>query len=323
MVEGAYSYPFLAHAPMEPENCLAHYTTAKWNSGHPARRPESGRQLVAKVFNIPHDDIIVHLKRVGGGFRPPPYNDYMLEAAAIAKQVGRSVKPTLDPRRRFPHDHYRPPAFISLRAASILRQTRGLAQSLLQLGEGQQFAPSANIPSTNFPALPIKLFFGRVAHAARRAQPRHARSSQQRLLLGFQSFTDELAHAAGKDSRPVPSGSPELPASRPQRPRRIRRKQISTLPALSGVLKPCAEKSCWGSRRLPKDTAWAWLPIFSSGYFAEVFELRVDANSKIKVNKVWAAGDVGSQIINPSGAENQVRGAVIEGLSHVMSTRSP
>ena len=116
-LESYYSYPFVSHAPMEPQNCTAWYRDGALELWAPTQTPDRAIQNAANVLGIPAERITLHQTRIGGGFGRRLMNDYACEAAAIAKQTGVPVKLQWAREDDMAHDFYRPGGFHALRAA--------------------------------------------------------------------------------------------------------------------------------------------------------------------------------------------------------------
>jgi isoquinoline 1-oxidoreductase beta subunit len=310
-VDASYFYPFVAHATLEPQNCTARYENGKLEFWAPTQAPASSRTMVSRTLGIPESDIVIHLIRAGGGFGRRLNSDFMVEAGAIAKEIGSPVKLLWSREDDMRHGFYRPAGFhyftggVDEAGKLVLWKDH-----FVSFGEGDVFVQGGDMTGSEFPArfvpncsvqasvMPLGVPTGRL-----RAP------NSNGIAFAIESFVDEMAHAAGKD------------------PIQLRLELLSNTPAgtgadpvrIRGVLELVAEKSGWAKTRQTRGTGMGVAFYFSHrGYFAEVAQVTVSRAGRLKVDKVWVAGDIGPTIINPSNAENQVQGAVLDGLAQAL-----
>jgi len=354
VIEAEYFFPLLSHAPLEPQNSTAHFKDGKLEIWSPSQIP--GVADPATAAGITPGDVTMHLVRAGGGFGRRLYSEYDIEVAKIARVVSEErvkaglptvpVKLVWSREDDIAHDDYRPAGYhffkASIDASGKLTAFRDFVSSAAGVTPTQEF-PNGFV--SNFQVSSANIAPFTIPTGAMRAP------STNGISFVMQSFIDEIAIAAGKDplqyrldllNSPVappaaaagagrgggaPGGAAAAPA--PGGPT----VGYGGLTVANGngapfnaarakaVLEAVRDMSTWKDRaKLPKGTGQGVSFQFAhNGYVAYVVQASVDAAKKIKVERVWAAVDIGNQVVNPSQAENLVQGGFVEGMSHIMN----
>jgi isoquinoline 1-oxidoreductase beta subunit len=314
-LDAFYSYPFVSHAPLEPQNCTAWYRDGDIEIWAPTQTPDRARNNVASVLGMSKDRVTLNQTRVGGGFGRRLMNDYVCEAAAIARRVGAPVKLQWAREDDMAHDFYRPGGFHALQASldSHGKLSAWKDHFITFTHDGNRPVPSGDIRSGELPEGLIDNYIlsQSLLPLATPTGPWRAPRSNA-IAFAVQSFVHELATAAGRDHV-------EFLLELMGEPRWLDPGNASVLNTgrAADVIKLAAEMAGWG-QPLPPGRGLGLAFYFShAGHIAEVADVSVDSNRKITVHSVAVAADVGP-IINMSGAENQCQGAVIDGLSTML-----
>lgn len=320
-ISAEYSLPFMAHAPMEPGNCTAHYQGTKCELWAPTQVPQDCRDSVATAIGLDPDQVRVNVTLMGGGFGRRLEHDYAVEAALVSKAIHAPVKVlwTRDDDMRF--STYRPASLHQLSAkidgsGFPAALTHRLISPSISGQKGQpvpngvdpdlpdEAGPVYGIPNYSIEYVmtetPVPLGWMRSVYALQ-------------VAFALESFIDELAVAAGKD---------------PLQYRLHLLEKDQDLPyfattwhtaRMRGVLQLAAEKAAW-SKPLPEGRfrGIACFGCFAS-YMAEVVEISME-NDEPRVHRVVAAVDCG-QVINPSILEQQIQGGIVYGLANALRAK--
>jgi isoquinoline 1-oxidoreductase beta subunit len=329
-IEVEYQTPFLAHATLEPMNCVVEVNDKTARVWAPTQAPDLARIAVARVTDLSPDDVAVKVTAIGGGFGRRLTQDFIEEAAAVAYQAKRPIKLMWSREEDTQHDWYRPATYHKLRAT--------LSQSGEVTGWDHQIvAPNLldwyirDAAPAQYPWAP-KFMYGvlgsvglamqgiavpndetavegavSVPYNIANLQVRHTHADvgvpvsfwrsvgHSQNAFYVESFIDELAHEIAID------------------PYLFRHSLLQSHPRHQKVLDLVAERAGWNTA-LPEGR-YRGIAVHESfrSYVAQVVELSIE-NSAIKVHRVVCVVDCGI-VVNPDIVKGQMEGGIIFALT--------
>jgi len=314
-ITAEYDVPYLAHAMMEPLNCVVDLRPDSCEIWTGTQFETVDRLNAAKVAGLPPEKVQIHTTLLGGGFgrRANPASDFVVEAMHVAKVAKAPVKVVWTREDDLAGGWYRPmwhdrfAAGLDADGNPIAWTHTIVGQSITQGTPFAAYTIKDGVDSTSvegaadilygIPNLQVDL------HSPKIGVPVQWWRSVGHSHTGFsvEGFFDEVAHAGGKD------------------PFELRRKLLANQPRMLAVLELAAEKAGW-DKPLAKGRGRGIATHFSfDSYVAQVVEASVEKDGTVRVHRVVCAVDCG-RAINPDVVKAQMEGGIIFGLTAALKT---
>ncbi len=308
-INAVYQMPFLAHATMEPMNCTADVRENECEVWVPTQNQTGSQSKAAQISGLPNEKVKLHTTFLGGGFGRRGRTDFVADAVETSKAVNAPVKVVWSREDDIQHDFYRQANYHVFRAAlddsgnPLAWAHRIVGPSIFAQwfqGRGRRrwwrVDPTSVAGARNLPyAIPnIEVDYVMKDLGVPVGFWRSVGSSYNAFVT--ESFIDELAAVSGKD------------------PYEFRRRLLVDSPRHKEVLELAATKAGWG-KPLAEGRHRGIAVCFSYGsYCAQVAEVSVGPDGKVRVHRVVCAID-GGFVVNPDTVTAQMEGGIVYGLT--------
>ena len=286
-LDATYTIAYIAHAPLEPRAAVAQWADDKLTVWTGTQRPFANRDELAAVFHLPESSVRVIVPDTGSAYGGKHTSDAAIEAARLARAAGRPVKVVWTREEEFTWAYFRPAGVIEIKS--------GIAgDGALTAWEFHNYHSGASGIETPYVVANQRTEYHQVPLILRSGSYRGLAATANHFAR--ETHMDSLASAAKMDSLD------------------FRMKNLADT-RMRAVLEAAAKSFGWPRKKTQEGQGFGIACGAEKGsYVATCAEVSVDRGSgAVRVMRLVEAFECGA-IVNPDGLQNQVVGAMIQGL---------